>query len=167
MNRIFYMMTLAAMLSGCTIAFPLLGDTSNDVDHMEFMQSLKTKQDVLAAFHLPDTTQEYPAGDVVLATWAYAAPPNGNYLGYTPFDTPELRRYRPGDDPTYEPPTIEELQGADFDLRGGLVVEFDGDSVTCWKSHNLDFSSNKQRNHLTFCGFLVDLVLMYLTGAVL
>ena len=59
---------------------------------------------------------------------------------------------------------FEELQGDDFDLRGGLVIEFEGDSVTCWKSHNLDFSSNTQRNHLTFYGFLVDLVSMYLTG---
>ena len=165
MKRPLCIFVAPVLLTGCSIAFPLLGDTSEDVNHVEFMQSLKTKADVLAAFQMPDTAREFHAEGEVFATWAYAAPPNGNYIGAVPFETPVSRRYRPGGDPTYAPPTIEDLQSDEFDIRGGLVIEFEGDSVTCWHSHNLDFSDNSKRNRLTVYGSLIDLGLMFLAGA--
>lgn len=146
------------LLAGCAVAFPLIGDTSQDLSHMEFMGSLLSREDVIRALGQPSATNEAEDSDD-FSVWVYAPQPLTKQLGNTPFETPVIQRTRSGGDPRYDPPTRTDLP-EEMVAKGELIFQFRGDSVAGWCTHTMDFSNRDQANRLARRGFLVDAAVM-------
>lgn len=153
-----FLSTLAVLLSGCSAIFPLVGDTSEDLTNLEFMDQIRTKEDVLNAFGEPHSISG-PQDSADFAVWLYAADPALTVLGNTPYRPRVIRSIQRNGDPRYDLPSLEDFPG-ELVAQGEMIVQLRGDSVSGWCTHNMDFSQRDQFDRLARRGFVVDAALM-------
>jgi hypothetical protein len=161
MHRIAAPLSAVVLLfSSCSATFPLLGDTSDDFSHREFIRRLKTRADVRAAFGDPHASNE--AQDTSdFSVWYYAADPATDVIGNTAYRKIRINRFQQGGDSRYDMPSRDDFP-EDVVLQGNMILQFQGDSVSGWCTCALDFSQQAQFDRLARRGFIVDAALMTL-----
>lgn len=161
MSRIVSLLSaVALLLSGCSATFPLLGDTSRDLSHHEFMHRLRTRADVLGAFGEPQAANE-AQDNTGFTVWYYAADLATSAIGNTPYRNILFNRFQQGGDPRHDLPSRDDFS-EDTEVQGDMIWQFQGDTVSGWCTYNLDFSQQSQSDQLARRGLLVDAALMTL-----
>jgi hypothetical protein len=148
------------LLSGCSATFPLVGNTSEDQSHHEFMSRLQNRAHVLEAFGEPHAANE-AQDDSDFTVWYYAADPATNVIGNTSYRKILFNRFQQGGDPRYDLPSRDDFP-EDIASQGDMIWQFQGDSVSGWCTYFLDFSQQQQSDRLTRRGLLVDATVMIL-----
>lgn len=154
-TQFFVFLAAPIILSGCTLIFPVFGDTSSDYTHSEYMARFKTKNDVLSTFGSPNSKEvsdgfEYWTYDKGTVHTSYAGA-SGNAYYNNSGAVANANGY-----------------GTSSSYNKSVRFTFQGNRVTHWSTTGMNYENDNSLDFLMTTGFLVDclvgLLIAYMAG---